>query len=123
VLAWSADSSNFVGAKYIIMGKAAGTQLVKKWDKMSAHNHITSIKNLCVFEAELASVRVPAHGALYLREYMFNGEHNTVLDDSLNPSGDTVLGRLVIDWGTLPELTLLIKDRVSLLVAVNSTRR
>jgi hypothetical protein len=44
VLAWNADPSNPVGAEYIIMEKAAGCQLVKKWGEMEDLSHFEFIK-------------------------------------------------------------------------------
>ncbi|KAL5461909.1 hypothetical protein PMIN06_001987 [Paraphaeosphaeria minitans] len=68
VLAWNADSSNLVGAEYIIMEKAVGCQLVKKWGEMEDLSYFEFIKNLCEIEADLAAITFPAHGSLYLRE-------------------------------------------------------
>ncbi|KAJ5101759.1 kinase-like domain-containing protein [Penicillium alfredii] len=46
VLAWSADSTNPVGAEYIVMERVPGVQIFKKWDEMGESNRISIIKRL-----------------------------------------------------------------------------
>ncbi|KAH6638729.1 kinase-like domain-containing protein [Boeremia exigua] len=87
VLAWNADSSNPVGAEYIIMEKAAGCQLVKKWGEMEDLSHFEFIKNLCKIEADLAAIAFPANGSLYLRESMRAGDKYKPLAPEIDPSG------------------------------------
>jgi len=67
VLAWSSNSSNPVGAEYIIMEKASGVQLVKKMDEMSDMQQSNLVKVLTTLEGELTAIKLPAHGSLYLR--------------------------------------------------------
>lgn len=99
VLAWSSDQSNPVGAEYIIMEKAAGTQLVKKWHEMKDRSHLLLIKNLCALEAELARIRF--NGALYLRESMSSGENYTHLSSEIDPSQEYCVGPSCDRaWGT-----------------------
>jgi hypothetical protein len=92
LLAWNADSSNPVGAEYIIMEKAAGFQLVKKWGEMEDLSHFDFIKNLCKVEAELAAIAFPANGSLYLRESMEAGDKYTPLASQMDPSGRFCIG-------------------------------
>lgn len=92
VLAWNADSSNPVGAEYIIMEKAAGCQLVKKWEKMEDLSHFEFIKNLCVVEADLAKITFSVNGSLYLRESMAAGDKYEPLSLELDPSGQFCVG-------------------------------
>lgn len=74
------------------MEKAAGTQLVKKWHEMKDQSHFLLIKNLCALEAELASVRFPAHGSLYLRESMSERDAHIPLDSEIDPDGQFCVG-------------------------------
>ena len=67
VLSWSSDSSNAVGAEYIIMEKAAGVPLFQRWGGMSEFEKLQLIKNLTKIEAQLSTIRFPAYGGLYLR--------------------------------------------------------
>ncbi|KAF1840696.1 uncharacterized protein K460DRAFT_294934 [Cucurbitaria berberidis CBS 394.84] len=87
VLAWNADSSNPVGAEYIIMEKAVGCQLVKKWGEMEDLSHFEFIKNLCKVEADLAAIAFPANGSLYLRESMGAGDKYKPLAPEMDPCG------------------------------------
>ncbi|SMR44111.1 unnamed protein product [Zymoseptoria tritici ST99CH_3D1] len=68
VLAWSSDATNTVGLEYIIMEKAPGVQLVKVYDGMRNYDNLMLIKTLGALESELAAIRFPAHGSLYLRQ-------------------------------------------------------
>ncbi|KAL5371877.1 hypothetical protein DPSP01_013931 [Paraphaeosphaeria sporulosa] len=92
VLAWNADSSNPVGAEYIIMEKAVGCQLVKKWGEMEDLSHFEFIKNLCKVEADLAAIVFPANGSLYLRESMGAGDKYKPLAPEMDPSGHFCIG-------------------------------
>jgi hypothetical protein len=84
LLAWNADSSNPVGAEYIIMEK--------KWGDMEDLSHFDFIKNLCKVEAELAAITFPANGSLYLRESMEAGDKYTPLASQMDPSGRFCIG-------------------------------
>lgn len=92
ILAWNADSSNPVGAEYIIMEKATGCQLVRKWGEMEDYSHITFIKNLCRIEAELAAIALPANGSLYFRESMGDGDNYEPLAPEMDPFGRFCIG-------------------------------
>jgi hypothetical protein len=92
VLAWNADSSNPVGAEYIIMKKATGCQLATKWGDMKDLSHFEFIKNLCKLEADLAAIAFPANGSMYLRELMRAGDKCTPLAPEIDPSGQFCMG-------------------------------
>ncbi|GAQ03979.1 hypothetical protein ALT_1300 [Aspergillus lentulus] len=66
VLSWSSDSSNPVGAEYIVMEKAAGVPLFQRWADMAEIDQLELIKNLTKLEAQLSSIQSPAYGGLYL---------------------------------------------------------
>ncbi|KAH9871625.1 hypothetical protein J1614_005880 [Plenodomus biglobosus] len=92
LLAWNADSSNPVGAEYIIMEKAVGCQLMRKWGEMIDLSHLEFIKNLCKVEADLAAIEIPASGSLYLRESMGPGDKCIPLSLEMDPLAKFCIG-------------------------------
>ncbi|KAL6711319.1 hypothetical protein ACN47E_005850 [Coniothyrium glycines] len=92
ILAWSSDTSNPVGAEYIVMEKAPGQQLFRTWSMMTVEERFDLVEQLTKFEAELASFQFPAHGSLYLCESMTNGEVWVALDQKVDPSGQFCIG-------------------------------
>lgn len=95
VLAWSADSTNPVGAEYIVMERVPGVQIFKKWDEMGESNRISIIKRLTQWERELAEIRFPAFGSLYHKSSLSGslGEHELIsLDQSVDPEGLFCIG-------------------------------
>ncbi|KAE8137321.1 kinase-like domain-containing protein [Aspergillus pseudotamarii] len=64
-IAWSSDSSNPVGSKYILLEKADGRQLVDVWGDMDQLQRFQLIKNLARLEGELTSMEFPGYGNLY----------------------------------------------------------
>lgn len=89
VLSWSSNSSNAVGVEYIIMEKAAGIPLFQVWGTMTEFDKLQLIKNLTKFESQLADIKFPAYGGLYLRTDM--NHFNRPLDE------DIELDHLVIE--------------------------
>ncbi|EZF73891.1 hypothetical protein H105_04230 [Trichophyton soudanense CBS 452.61] len=63
VLAWSSSSDNSVGAEYIIMEEAKGTQLSQTWDEMKLHDR----------KQKLLSVTFGHYGSLYFSKDAFPG--------------------------------------------------
>lgn len=92
VLAWSSDASNAVGAEYIIMEKAAGIQLFKMWPEMDESSRLALIERLTKLESQLASVRFPAFGSLYLRQSITDEAMRKLLDSSIDPSKSYCIG-------------------------------
>lgn len=90
VLSWSSDSSNAVGAEYIIMEKAAGVPLFQLWGTMTEFEKLQLIKNLTKLEAQLAAIKFPAYGGLYLRTDM--SRSNRALDGDIDPSQSFCIG-------------------------------
>jgi len=87
VLAWSADSSNPVGAEYIIMEKAPGIQLFKVWDDITEADRLKLIKDLTQLEKQFAEIRFPAYGSLYFRHSIAKSRERILLDSSIDPAG------------------------------------
>ncbi|KAF2875182.1 kinase-like domain-containing protein [Massariosphaeria phaeospora] len=92
VLAWSSDPSNPVGAEYIIMEKASGIQLFKRWGEMTDYDQFCLVKQLTRLEGELAALRFPASGSLYPCESMGQNDTYVTLDRETDPSGRFCIG-------------------------------
>lgn len=86
VFAWNDDATNPVGAEYILMERAPGTQLINKWDKMAEIRQFKLIQSL----AELTWLQFPAYGSLYLRESLPDG---VPLDRDIDPSQQFCIGQ------------------------------
>jgi hypothetical protein len=87
ILAWNADSSNPVGAEYIIMEKASGIQLFKVWDDITEADRLNLIKGLTQLENQFAAIRFPACGSLYFRHSISKASERMLLDSSVDPAG------------------------------------
>lgn len=92
LLAWSADASNSVGAEYVVMEKAAGCRLSKKWNELDLLIKFKFVQNLCKLEAELAGIPFPAYGSLYLKESLDDGEKYEPLAPEIDPDGRFCIG-------------------------------
>jgi hypothetical protein len=92
VLAWSSDPLNPVGAEYIIMEKASGVQLFNTWDNMSDSDRFELVQRITELEGELASIRFPASGCLYLRESLAKDEAQFELSHDADPSQKFCIG-------------------------------
>ncbi|KAF2470775.1 uncharacterized protein BDR25DRAFT_334347 [Lindgomyces ingoldianus] len=78
--------------QYIIMEKAAGIQLFKTWGAMSEYDQFCLVKQLTKLEGELAALRFPASGSLYLCESMADDDIYVALDPGMEPSGQFCIG-------------------------------
>ncbi len=87
VLAWNADSSNPVGAEYIIMEKAPGVQLFKVWNDITETDRLELIKRLTQLERQLTDIRFPAYGSLYFRHSISKASEQISRDSSEDPRG------------------------------------
>ena len=92
VLAWSSDPSNPVGVEYIIMEKAPGIQLFKAWENMSDGDQFSLVLKLTELEGQIAKVRFPACGSLYLRESMGSSDKHVSLGSEMDPSHEFCIG-------------------------------
>ncbi|RJE23926.1 Phosphotransferase enzyme family [Aspergillus sclerotialis] len=86
VFAWSADSTNPVGAEYIVMERIPGIQIFKKWDEMGESNRISLIKRITQWERELSEIQFPASGSLYYKSSL-KDEERIPLDPVVDPEG------------------------------------
>jgi hypothetical protein len=77
VLAWSGDALNPAGIEYIVMEKATGYQLREVWGEMNQLQKYKEyrsgwcsgvIQNLVMLESQLASLKFPGYGNLYIRQ-------------------------------------------------------
>ncbi|CEJ62630.1 hypothetical protein PMG11_11125 [Penicillium brasilianum] len=90
VLSWSSDRSNPVGAEYIVMEKAPGIPLFQVWGTMTEFEKLQLIKNLTKLEAQLATIKFPFYGGLYLRTD--TSRSNRRLDGDIDPSQSFCIG-------------------------------
>lgn len=79
-----------MGAEYIIMEKAAGVPLFQQWGSMTEFEKLQLIKNLTKLEAQLAAIKFPAYGGLYLRTDL--NRSNRSLDSDIDPSQSFCIG-------------------------------
>jgi hypothetical protein len=57
--------TNPVGAEYIIMEKACGTELAERWGTMNALERYKIIDGIVKTETELEGMKLPAFGSLF----------------------------------------------------------
>ncbi len=74
------------------MEKAAGIQLFKKWAEMDEPSRLALIERLTKLESQLASIRFPAFGSLYLRQSITDEAKRKLLDPSIDPSDSYCIG-------------------------------
>lgn len=91
VFAWSADTTNPVGAEYIVMERVPGVQIFKKWDEMGESSRISIIKRITQWECELSEIQFPAFGNLYYKSSLKDQEM-IPLDPSVDPDGVFCVG-------------------------------
>ncbi|KAH7370626.1 kinase-like domain-containing protein [Rhexocercosporidium sp. MPI-PUGE-AT-0058] len=73
VSAWSAAANNSVGAEYIVMEEAPGTQLEDVWDSKSMSDKMSIVKGLVEIEQKLLSVSFTRYGNIYFASDAFPG--------------------------------------------------
>ncbi|KAJ5584255.1 Aminoglycoside phosphotransferase [Penicillium hispanicum] len=99
VLSWSSDSSNTVGAEYILMEKAAGVPLFQRWGEMTEY-----AKLQLIIDQNRAAIRFPSYGGLYLRTETSRSTRPSIMK-SIQPS--------------LSRLDLLVIDHLILILRQN----
>ncbi|OBT60770.1 hypothetical protein VE03_09755 [Pseudogymnoascus sp. 23342-1-I1] len=92
VYSWSSNISNPVGAEYIVMEEARGVQLFKQWGEMTQLSKLELIKGLTILEHQLACIRLPAYGSLYLRDSCPDLVRYQPLDTAGDSSGSYCVG-------------------------------
>ncbi|KAL2046319.1 hypothetical protein N7G274_001766 [Stereocaulon virgatum] len=65
ILGWSDDSSNHIGAEYIIKEHVAGVRLHERWSTMAGQQHMLCVKALSMMIKEMAAIAFPSYGRLY----------------------------------------------------------
>jgi hypothetical protein len=94
VFAWDSNPANPVGAEYIVMEKVAGVPLSEKWRCISNLQRYKLIERVVDVEKELARIRFPAYGSLYLRDSLGKDSPRCLLNSSLDPSESFCIGPL-----------------------------
>lgn len=93
VLAWNSDSSNPVGAEYLVLEKVTGKQLNEVWDEMTGRQRFHLVTRLAQFDAELSKIRFPAYGSLYHRAT--SKEKTVCLSPDIDPKHQYCVGPVV----------------------------
>ncbi|GKZ38817.1 phosphotransferase enzyme [Aspergillus brasiliensis] len=67
VLAWNSavDSTNSVGAEYIVMEHAPGSNLADVWTDMDLDCKVQTMKDIVTVQEKLLSLKFPVYGCLY----------------------------------------------------------
>lgn len=87
VYTWSSQKENPVGAEYIVMEKATGVPLFKKWNEMTRSDRTRVIDQVAEMEKELDDLEFPAYGNLFLRDGVPGGLKTYPLSSGLDPEG------------------------------------
>ncbi|GKZ34583.1 hypothetical protein AbraIFM66950_004897 [Aspergillus brasiliensis] len=85
VYAWCSDTTNPVGAEYILMEKVHGVSLTERWDTMNTLQRYKLIDGILQMEKELQKLQLPAYGSLFLQETFPSSYHRCHLPTSLDP--------------------------------------
>lgn len=105
ILASSFDSSNAVGAEYIIEEKARGKPLGSLWNQWSMESRLDIVSQIIDFERRLTSVSFPKHGCIY---YKADLERRGIATESLTNATDNLplaCDRSVLDSFAMGPLT------------------
>ncbi|KAL3443043.1 kinase-like domain-containing protein [Aspergillus insuetus] len=82
VLAYcSKTSESKLGAEYIVMEKAPGSEVSQKWDELKPREKLSIVKQVAAITSTLARSQFPYHGALYKRRDLTTPEGIVVNDD------------------------------------------
>ncbi|EFQ98851.1 phosphotransferase enzyme family protein [Nannizzia gypsea CBS 118893] len=73
VHAWNAHADDPVGAEYIIMEEAAGTNLEDVWDELPLEDKVSIMKDLVFIEKKLLSISFGSYGNLYYSDEAVSG--------------------------------------------------
>jgi hypothetical protein len=76
----------------MVMEKAGGVPLFQRWDKMTQLSKLELIRGLTKLENQLASIRFPAYGSLYLRDSCPDLDRYHALDAAEVSSGSYCVG-------------------------------
>ncbi|KAF5863575.1 Phosphotransferase enzyme [Aspergillus alliaceus] len=75
VYAWSAETSNPVGAEYIVEENATGQPLGKLWDTLPIPERLEVVNQIVAVEKKLASIPFPKHGCIYYESDLKSRSH------------------------------------------------
>lgn len=73
VFAWSAEADNPVGAEYIVMEEAVGTQLGELWRNMELTSKVQIVNEVIAVEKKLLSLSFTRYGNIYFAQNAFAG--------------------------------------------------
>lgn len=75
-----------------MMENASGVQLFNTWGSMNDSDRFELVQRITELEGELASIRFPASGSLYLRESLSKDESQVKLSHDADPSQEFCIG-------------------------------
>ena len=79
VYEWSSNArANPVGAEYMIMEKARGTELQNIWYSMDIKQRMDTVGKIANFEKRLLELPLPAYGSIYFKDTEIIGDANKV---------------------------------------------
>ncbi|EFE37825.1 hypothetical protein TRV_07482 [Trichophyton verrucosum HKI 0517] len=139
VYVWDSDSSNPVGAEYIIMEKICGVALAEKWESMNSLQRYEIINQIVKMETEFRSLKLPAYGRLFLRDSLPPEYHRYPLPSDLDSDGLFCIGpsnsrllchnkptevskSIVGPWDTISDFALSIPQKELALIAMERDR-
>lgn len=74
------------------MEKAPGVQLHTVYGDLQGYQRLQLVESLTKFERELASIRFPAYGSLYLRHSINDASKRVALDPAADPTASYCIG-------------------------------
>ncbi|OJJ42503.1 hypothetical protein ASPZODRAFT_105245 [Penicilliopsis zonata CBS 506.65] len=114
----SRPSESKLGAEYIVMEKAPGVELGRRWDQLKARDKLSIVKQLAGITCTLAQSRFPCYGSLYKRRDVAPSESIPVDDEfAIGPTVgrawfDDRRGEVDVPRGPWPSADSVIKALV-----------
>ncbi|PWY77317.1 hypothetical protein BO94DRAFT_568281 [Aspergillus sclerotioniger CBS 115572] len=110
VYAYSSTSDNAVGSEYIIMEKAPGQPLERRWFELSPKERVRLVTSFVEIEQKLFAIPFASYGSLYYKDnpsadYMFWRGKRAALDLNRGPWKDhrdyvRSVGQRELEWAT-----------------------
>ncbi|KMU86855.1 hypothetical protein CIHG_04795 [Coccidioides immitis H538.4] len=86
ILGWSADPNNSVGAEYIIMEKASGIPLEKRWFNLSKQQRHHLVTSLVDIETKIFDIPFGHFGSIYYRNDVPSNLQQDLYAESTDPA-------------------------------------
>lgn len=96
IFGWSSDSSNPVGAEYIIMEKASGIPLETRWFNLSKQERHYLVTSLVDIETKNFDIPFGHFGSIYYRDDIPSNLQHDLYAENTDPAVSSVDGRFCI---------------------------